>query len=178
MKSKEKSWDNFSWNNYDKNSGSGDWSDQEQEKSEISTCPSCGAEIIADKNTAATSCVYCGNPTIIEKRLSGLFRPDYVIPFKIDKETAQKKILEFCKNKIFLPKKFIKEHAIEELKGMYVPFWLFGCDTSSEINYNAVRTTFWSDSKYNYEKSDYYLVIREGDMSFENVPVDTSQKNR
>ena len=29
------------------------------------SCPSCGVELICDETTAATSCPYCGNPTVI-----------------------------------------------------------------------------------------------------------------
>ena len=28
-------------------------------------CPSCGAELICEATTAATSCPYCGNPTVV-----------------------------------------------------------------------------------------------------------------
>ena len=35
------------------------------------SCPSCGAELICDENTAATSCPYCGNPTVVPGQFSG-----------------------------------------------------------------------------------------------------------
>ncbi len=52
------------------------------------TCPSCGAELICDETTAATSCPYCGNTTIVPGQLSGARKPDYIIPFKLSKEDA------------------------------------------------------------------------------------------
>ena len=48
------------------------------------TCESCGAEIVADQNMAASSCPFCGNPVIIPKKLSGMLRPELVIPFQLD----------------------------------------------------------------------------------------------
>ena len=51
-------------------------------------CPSCGAELICDASTAATSCPYCGNPTVVPGQFSGALKPDYVIPFKLSKEDA------------------------------------------------------------------------------------------
>ena len=51
-------------------------------------CQNCGAEIVADEQTAATFCVYCGNTAILKSKLSGNFKPDYIIPFKIEKERA------------------------------------------------------------------------------------------
>ncbi len=55
----------------------------------IYVCQSCGGEIIADDTTAATSCPFCGNPTIFKSQLSGELKPDYIIPFKLDKNTAK-----------------------------------------------------------------------------------------
>ena len=52
------------------------------------SCPSCGAELICDATTAATSCPYCGNNTIVPGQFGGTMKPDYVIPFKLDKKAA------------------------------------------------------------------------------------------
>ena len=49
-------------------------------------CTTCGAELLCDETTAATSCPYCGNPTVIPGKFAGVDRPDYVIPFKVDKK--------------------------------------------------------------------------------------------
>ena len=51
-------------------------------------CQNCGAEIVADENTAATFCVYCGSIAILKSKLSGKFSPDFIIPFKKNKEEA------------------------------------------------------------------------------------------
>ena len=48
-------------------------------------CPNCGAEMMTDENTAATFCSFCGSPTLIEERLSGILKPKYLIPFQIDR---------------------------------------------------------------------------------------------
>ncbi len=50
---------------------------------------SCGGEIVCDENTAATSCPFCGNPVVMTGQLAGELKPDYVIPFKLDKKAAQ-----------------------------------------------------------------------------------------
>ena len=44
-------------------------------------CPSCGAELICEESTAATSCPYCGNPTVVPGQFSGALRPD-LHPFR------------------------------------------------------------------------------------------------
>ena len=55
-------------------------------------CNSCGGEIVCDENTAATSCPYCGNPVVMMGQVSGALKPDYVIPFKIDKKAAKEDV--------------------------------------------------------------------------------------
>ena len=88
-------------------------------------CPSCGAELICDDTTAATSCPYCGNPSIVPGQFTDTLRPDYVIPFKLDKNAAKAALKKFYNGKKLLPKGFASDNHIEELKGVYVPFWLY-----------------------------------------------------
>ena len=56
------------------------------------TCDSCGATMIADENMMSTMCPFCGSPAIITGRLTREFKPDYIVPFKIDRQTAEKNI--------------------------------------------------------------------------------------
>ena len=64
-----------------------DWG-ADAEKLRVYSCPSCGAELICDETTSATSCPYCGNNTIVPGQFSGALKPDYVLPFKLDKAAA------------------------------------------------------------------------------------------
>ena len=88
-------------------------------------CPSCGAELICDETTAATSCPYCGNPTVVPGQFSGVLKPDYVIPFKVSKKEAIEKLKMHYKGRPYLPKSFKDDNHIEEIQGVYVPFWMF-----------------------------------------------------
>lgn len=85
-------------------------------------CPDCGAEIIADENTSATFCLYCGNTAILKNKLSGKFAPDKIIPFKTVKDDAVKAFKGLCKGRIFMPKFFNSEANIEKITGLYIPF--------------------------------------------------------
>ena len=69
-------------------------------------CTSCGAELICDETTAATSCPYCGNPTIVPGQFGGTLRPDYVLPFKLKKEDAIKALKKHYEGRPLLPKAF------------------------------------------------------------------------
>ena len=137
-------------------------------------CPSCKAEMVADENTAATECPYCGNQAIIPQAFEGMYRPDLVIPFAVDKEEAKSKLNEFTKGKKLLPKTFTEGNRIEEITGMYVPFWLYSCHASGSVSYDGVKSKSWEENGVKYEKKDHYRITRSGDMDFERIPVDAA----
>ena len=152
------------------------WAEGENDNLRIYVCNSCGGEIIGSDTTAATECPYCNNPVIMMGQFKGDLKPDYVIPFKLSKEDAKESLKKHMKGKILLPKSFKSENRINEIKGIYVPFWLFDTDASARIRYRGTRVRFWSDSRYNYTKTSHYSIIRGGTLGFERVPVDGSSK--
>lgn len=149
---------------------------EETDAMSVFVCKSCGGEIIGDDTTAATFCPYCGNPVVMTGRLSGMLKPNYVIPFKMTREDAKKTLRDYVAKKKFAPSAFKNENHLDEIKGIYVPFWLFDSDTNAAISYDATRVRTWSDSQYNYTETSHYDVYRAGSMRFENIPVDGSEK--
>ena len=109
-------------------------------------------------------------------QFSGALKPDYVLPFKLDKKAAKEALKKHYMGKKLLPKIFKEQNHIEEVKGVYVPFWLFDADADAHIRYKATRIRNWSDSQYNYSETSYFAVIRNGSLAFERVPVDGSSK--
>lgn len=153
-----------------------EWSEEEADGMQMFICPSCGGELIADENTAATFCPYCENPAIIRQRLVGGLKPDAVLPFQTTKEDAQRAFLELCKNKPLLPKDYTSEQRLEKITGMYVPFWLYDCSCSDQARYQATRVHTWSDARYHYTRTDFYLLTRDGNAAFDGIPMDGSSK--
>ena len=152
------------------------WQEGETDGMNVYTCKSCGGEIVSDENTGATSCPYCGNPVILTERFRGTLRPDMVIPFKLDKKAAKEAYYKHIKGRPLLPKVFRRENHIDEIKGIYVPFWLFDADVAADARYKATKVRVWSDSDYDYTETSYYSVDRSGNMSFVSVPVDGSSR--
>lgn len=153
-----------------------EWVPGEQEGMRIYVCNSCGGEIVADENTAAKSCPFCDNPIVVMGSVSGILRPECIIPFKLDKKTAKEKFKKHLEGKKLLPKVFKTENHLEEIKGLYVPYWLFDSVAGAKMRYRATRERRWSDSKNIYHETSYFSVIREGNIAFANVPVDGAQK--
>jgi len=142
-----------------------------------SSCPSCGAEFIGDKNTIAMVCPCCGNAQTVQKRGDdAMLKPDYCISFKLEKKSAVEALERFCNGKRLLPDFFKKEGCIENIQGMYIPFWLFDAKAQARIRYKATKVKSYSDENYDYNKTDYYSVVRDGSLNFEKIPVDGSNK--
>lgn len=164
--------DNMLW----EGSAGSEWNEGETDGLRSFVCRSCGGEIIGDENTAATSCPFCGNPVVIMERFSGSLKPDIIIPFKLDKNAAMTGLMNHLSGKKLLPKIFKSSSHIDEIKGVYVPFWLFDTDVNAQVRYRTTRVRTWSDSNYDYTETSHYFVHRGGNVSFEHVPVDGSAK--
>ena len=154
----------------------GQWAAGETADMFVYVCNSCGGEIIGAPTTSAMSCPYCGNPVVMSGQLSGDLKPDFVIPFKLDKEAAKRGLREHLSGKRLLPKIFKDENHIDEIRGIYVPFWLFDARSQADIVYKATRTRMWSDRNYNYTETSYYSLQRIGSVDFVAVPVDGSSQ--
>ena len=164
--------DDMSWDT----AAGGEWTEGEAEGLRVYVCQTCAGEIVADEHTGATSCPYCGNPVVMTGQFSGNLKPDYVIPFKLDKKAAVEALKKHTSGKRLLPKVFADENHIREVKGVYVPVWLFEADANADLRWKATRTRTWSDSNYIYTETQHYSVTRGGSIGFERVPVDGSSK--
>ena len=140
-------------------------------------CKGCGAELLTDDTTTATECPYCGSPTILPDRIDSSVKPEMVIPFTVTKEQAQKQFEEYFHGKILLPNIFKNSrNRITEMRKLYVPYWLFDCDAQGNIVYDAEKKSTSRQGDYEIENIEHYIVRRAGSMSFENIPVDGSEK--
>lgn len=168
--------EDLEWSTYDENSGSGDWQEGEKDGLLSYSCNSCGGEVVGEAQTAVTKCPYCENTIVITSQFAGMLRPDYVIPFKLDKKQAKEKLKAFYSRKFLLPSAFRSENKIDSITGLYVPFWLFNCETDSVIRYKATKSLTYSDSDYDYVETSHFSVTRGGKIGFNNIPVDGSSK--
>ncbi len=165
--------DELNWNT----AGAGtDWQPGETDGMRVYICQSCGGEIVGDANMAATSCPFCGNPVVVAGNFSGILKPDLVIPFKLDKEAAKRSFMQHLEGKRLLPKVFKDENHIDEIKGIYVPFWVFDADADADMRFRTTRVRAWRDRDYQYTETSYYSVTRAGSLGFAAVPVDGSVK--
>lgn len=137
---------------------------QEEIFASVYSCPSCGAEIVADDTTTATFCYYCHNPVVLSGKMTGDMLPDYIVPFQIDRKDAEQKFLDFVGKKRFIPKAFFNKKQIELLSGVYFPFWV--CDSKSDaaLSGEARSSYSWRTGNIEYTETKHYAVERRGEI--------------
>lgn len=139
-------------------------------------CPSCGGSVIMDEDSSASYCPYCGSTIILNDKVSGMLKPDLVVPFKVSKEAAKSALKKELSNKILLPSDFAKQEYLDKIEGIYIPYWLYDCNADCHARFRMTRTNSWRSGDYRYTKTSYFMGIRDGKMEFEKVPVDASLK--
>ena len=164
--------DSMHWNI----AGGEQWQANETAHMRVYACQSCGGEIIGDENTGAISCPYCGNPVVMLGTFAGDLRPDLVVPFKLDKKAAKEALSRHLTGKKLLPRVFQSQNHIDEIRGVYIPFWLFDTEADAHLRFKGTRVHAWSDSDFDYTETEYYSVVRGGSLSYTGIPVDGASK--
>ena len=161
----------FSW---------GDYKESLQQNTDASTkvyiCKSCGAQILTDGTTAATHCPYCDSEVVINDAFDGGLQPNGIIPFKITKDRMKAIVDSFGKGKKLLPRDFFTNKRIQDVQGVYVPFWLFDGTVDGSVVFDAEKQRRYDAGEYRVEETSYYQLDREGQLGFSNVPVDGAVK--
>ncbi len=75
-----------------------------------------------------------------------------------------------------MPRFFNNVKNIDEIKGVYVPFWLFSSNVTGYMAADCKKISTWTMGDYLYTKVDRYNVVREGEFSFKKIPQDGSVK--
>ena len=131
--------------------------------------PSCGAQVMADGETVADFCYYCHNPVVLSDQLSGVFRPDKVIPFKFGKQQAIEKFLKYAKSHRFVPRDYFCAEQVEKITGVYYPFWVTDADSSASMRAEGTRIRTWIVGNVKYTETTRMEFERAGEIHFEDI---------
>jgi hypothetical protein len=66
--------------------------------------------------------------------MSREFKPDYIVPFKIDKDQAKKNMMAWLATKKYTPIGFKSKSKLTNMTALYVPFWLLDCVVHSDMS--------------------------------------------
>jgi DNA-directed RNA polymerase subunit RPC12/RpoP len=155
---------------------SSEWAKEENEKVKRYKCNTCGGRIIANAEEGVTTCPYCDSEIIITEQFSGDIRPDKVIPFKLNKKQAIAELYKYFHSKKLLPDDFKDKRHLQEIKGVYVPFWLYSAKATGSFRMRATRVRVFPLGDYIYTETSFFALLRSGTLDFNNVPVDGSEK--
>jgi len=139
-------------------------------------CNNCGAKLITDSNTTATTCSFCDAAMVLGDRLSGVLSPSLVIPFKISKADAQQAFKKWCRNGRLTPSDFMTANRIANITGLYVPYWLFDLNAKGEVQATCTKVRTYTQGDYIVTETSYYNVYRKVDLDYLKLPCDASQK--
>ncbi|MDD3173153.1 MAG: TFIIB-type zinc ribbon-containing protein [Herbinix sp.] len=139
-------------------------------------CNNCGAVLITDSQTTATTCSFCGAGVVLGDRLSGSLAPAKVIPFSINKAQAQEAFKKWCKKGLLTPRDFMTADRIKNITGIYVPFWLYELNGRGEALATCTRVRTYTAGDWIYTETKYYQVYRKVDLNYTRIPCDASKK--
>ena len=137
------------------------------------TCQSCGAAVCAQNEVISLGCPYCGNALVITSRVSSLFHPDGIIPFRFGANEALQFFQNFTKKLWFVPKSLKQNVKPSDFRAMYAPYYLFDFDVSGEVGFANTKkfamevnklpldasTNFPNDLMDNISPYDYQKMI-------------------
>ena len=94
-------------------------------------CSNCGGQTLYDAEQITGACPFCGSTSVAPAAENAqIMAPNAVIPFTITKDMTQVIFLDYVKKSIFVPKK-VYNCKLENLTGVYLPFWTFDAYTAS-----------------------------------------------
>lgn len=144
--------------------------DQSEEEILSYTCDNCGAEVVSDTTTSATFCYYCHSPVILKRQLAGDFKPNYIIPFAIDKKKAQETFLSWAKKQKYVPASFTESSHLEKITGIYLPYWMGDAKTDVNVAGIGTRTNVYTRGSTEYTEHEDYSVEARGVFDIKNIP--------
>ena len=149
---------------------------QAEEELALYTCPSCGAQILTEKTTAATFCYYCHNPIVLSETLSGASAPDGVIPFAIDRDEAVKRFTRWIRSKKYVPRAFFNKQQIQRISGVYFPYWVAEVDVDAQMQAQGRTVRVWRAGDTEYTETKHYAIERAGSIHFADLSQNALKK--
>lgn len=150
--------------------------DEFAEHTNLYSCSSCGAEIMADDHQTALFCYYCHNPVILAGKLTGDYKPNKVIGFRYTRDQALDSFKKWCGKRLFVPSDFKSAQQLEKMTGLYVPFWVADCDVDAQYQAIGKKVRTWTSGNYVYTETKEYQIVRNARILTKGIPADGESK--
>lgn len=109
-------------------------------------CPGCGAVVDVAAGEGTTVCVYCATPGVVVRPRGQGLDPALITPFVVGREEAVAAARRWQRSRSIFAHGGLKHAPIEQLRGVYVPAWLYSCVARSRYsarigeNYTVTET--------------------------------------
>ena len=89
-------------------------------------CQSCKAVMDFDPARVGQNCEFCGSPALVDySEIKSPIRPQSLLPFKVSQNQVRDNIRRWYGSKWFAPGALKTKALVDQLKGLYVPYWTF-----------------------------------------------------
>jgi DNA-directed RNA polymerase subunit RPC12/RpoP len=118
------------------------------------SCRECGATVNVTPGEQTARCAFCGSQQVLAQEAPGTaIRPESLVPFKVDKAGANRRFEEWLGGLWFRPNDLKRMAKLQEMGGVYIPFWTFDAwarsDWTAEAGYHYYETEWTTDANGN-----------------------------
>jgi hypothetical protein len=111
-------------------------------------CQSCRAVMVYDPARVGQNCEFCGSPALVDyQEIKSPIRPQSLLPFKVTAASIRERMRAWYAARWFAPGKLKRLALVDQVKGMYIPYWTF--DAQAECPWRA-------EAGYYYYVSESY----------------------
>ncbi len=110
-----------------------DWGEKKKEVQ----CKQCGAVTVYDALETAAVCPFCGSTSVMPAATENTIAPGAVCPFSITKDQAGERFTKWLKGKLFAPRKAKQNARPDAFQGVYLPYWTYDAQTTSNFTARA-----------------------------------------
>ncbi len=157
----------------------------ESEDDRVLTCASCGADTIISAAAMTATCPFCGSHYVTEPHPGDrLILPETMMPFRVSEETALANFRDWVKKRWLAPRKFRRGVERPDPQGIYIPFWTFDADLSTDysgfggrrrIVHYTVRVNGKTETRTR-TVTDWFPIAGNKLLHFDDMPCAASSK--
>jgi len=111
-------------------------------------CQSCKAVMVFDPAKVGKNCEFCGSPALVDyDDVQAPIRPQSLLPFTVSHSDVRDAMKRWYASKWFAPNAFKNKSLIDQLHGLYIPYWTFDA---------SVHCTWTADAGHYYYTTESY----------------------
>lgn len=126
----------------------------EKQGKRVFDCDNCGSKFMMETTEVKVTCTFCNSHNVnVEAFTHQYIQPSGVLPFKVSRKKALELFKIWIRKGIFHPNKLKRMAKVENLHGIYLPFFTYDANTvanwSGEAGYHYTETQTYRDSEGN-----------------------------